>query len=197
MKTAVTGGIGSGKSHVCRLLREQGIEIYDCDSAAKILMRTSQEIKCKLKSLVGDDVYCGDGINKPVLTRFLLACEDNKRAVNAIVHPAVARDFEKSGMEWMECAILFESGFDHLVDRIVCITAPRQLRIDRIMRRDGITREKAEQWIDCQMPQEEMARRSHVVINNDGSPLPPQLAVLQVASDTSAEKVTKENIMNK
>lgn len=142
MKTAVTGGIGSGKSHVCWLLREQGIEIYDCDSAAKILMRTSQEIKCKLKSLVGDDVYCGDGINKPVLTRFLLAGEDNKRAVNAIVHPAVARDFEKSGMEWMECAILFESGFDHLVDRIVCITAPRQLRIERIMRRDGITRER-------------------------------------------------------
>lgn len=176
MKTAITGGIGSGKSHVCQLLKQQGIEIYDCDSAAKRLMRTSDTLKEQLKRLVGDEVYIDGNLNKPMLAQFLLAGEENKRALNAIVHPAVARDFEASGMEWMECAILFESGFDHLVDRIICVSAPRELRIARIMKRDGITRDKAEEWIECQMNQEEVAKRSHIIINNDGSPLSPQLA---------------------
>ena len=178
MKTAITGGIGSGKSYVCRLLKEQGIEIYDCDSAAKRLMRTSERLKEQLKALVGDNVYIDGRLNKPVLAQFLLASEKNQKAVNAIVHPAVADDFIASGMQWMECAILFESGFDRLVDRVVCVTAPHETRLRRIMQRDGITREKAEEWINCQMPQEETARRSDIVICNDGSPLMPQIATL-------------------
>ncbi|RRD02687.1 dephospho-CoA kinase [Prevotella sp. OH937_COT-195] len=185
MKTAVTGGIGSGKSYVCRLLREQGMEIYDCDNAAKRLMRTSEEIKEKLKRLVGNEVYNNGELNKPILAQFLLAGEENKKAVNAIVHPAVARDFEESGIEWMECAILFESGFDRLVDRIICVTAPRELRMERIMARDGITRRKAEQWIGCQMSQEEIARRSHIIVNNDGSPLLPQLVGMRFVPSTN------------
>ena len=117
MKTAITGGIGSGKSYVCQLLKERGIDIYDCDSAAKRLMRTSEQLKARLRALVGDDVYIDGRLNKPLLAQFLLASDNNKQAVNAIVHPAVADDFIASGMEWMECAILYESGFDRLVDR--------------------------------------------------------------------------------
>ena len=164
MKTAITGGIGSGKSYVCQMLKEQGIEIYDCDSAAKRLMRTSKRLKEQLKALVGSNVYIGGRLNKPVLAQFLLASDDNQKAVNAIVHPAVADDFIASGMEWMECAILFESGFDRLVDRIVCVTAPHETR--------------PEEWINCQMPQEEVAQRSDIIICNDGSPLLPQLSSL-------------------
>lgn len=175
MKTAITGGIGSGKSYVCQLLKERGIDIYDCDSAAKRLMRTSEQLKARLRALVGDDVYIDGRLNKPLLAQFLLASDNNKQAVNAIVHPAVADDFIASGMEWIECAILYESGFYRLVDRVVCVTAPRDIRLQRIMNRDGITREKAEEWIDCQMPQEEVARRSDIVIVNDGTPLLPQL----------------------
>ncbi|MDD7317495.1 MAG: dephospho-CoA kinase [Prevotella sp.] len=183
MKTAITGGIGSGKSYVCQILRQQGIDIYDCDSAAKRLMRTSDELKEQLKRLVGDSVYIDGQLNKPFLVQFLLAGEENKRAVNGIVHPAVARDFEASGKEWMECAILFESGFYHLVDRIICVSAPRELRISRIMERDGITRSKAEEWIGIQMSQEEVEKRSHIVINNDGSPLSPQLEKITVKAE--------------
>ncbi|MBO4785901.1 MAG: dephospho-CoA kinase, partial [Prevotella sp.] len=105
MKTAITGGIGSGKSYVCQLLKERGIDIYDCDSAAKRLMRTSEQLKARLRALVGDDVYIDGRLNKPLLAQFLLASDNNKQAVNAIVHPAVADDFIASGMEWMECAI--------------------------------------------------------------------------------------------
>ena len=140
MKIAITGGIGSGKSYVCRQLAERGIRVYDCDAAAKRLMRTSPELQKQLKLLVGEDVYEDGQLVKPVMARFLLASEENQKAVNGIVHPAVADDFRASGYKWMECAILFESGFDHLVDRVICVTAPEEVRIQRVMDRDGLSR---------------------------------------------------------
>ena len=75
----------------------------------------------------------------------------------------------------MECAILFESGFDRLVDRVIVVTAPQELRLERIMQRDGITREKALEWMGRQWPQEQVVARSHFEIINDGRPLEPQI----------------------
>jgi dephospho-CoA kinase len=94
--------------------------------------------------------------------------EDNTQKVNAIVHPAVGLDFVLSGLSWMECAILFESGFDRYVDRVVCVTAPEEVRLARVMRRDGITREAASAWMKKQMPQHEVLARSDYEIVNDG-----------------------------
>lgn len=171
MLTAITGGIGSGKSYVCRMLESRGISVYDCDAAAKRLMRTSEKLQQELRQLVGQDVYTSDGqLQKRVLADFLLTSEANKQALNDVIHPAVAEDFLSSGMTWLESAILFESGFDRRVsfDRVVCVSAPRDVRIQRIMRRDNITAEKAAEWIDTQMAQEEVERRSHFVIVNDG-----------------------------
>lgn len=169
--TAITGGIGSGKSYVCQLLADRGIQVYDCDAAAKRLMGTNDLLRLQLTQLVGQDAYINKVLQKAVLAKFLLASETNKQAVNAVVHPAVAYDFMQSGQQWLESAILFDSGFDRRVpfDRIVCITAPTDVRVMRIMKRDNISHEKAKQWIDCQMSQDEMVRRSHFVINNDGS----------------------------
>ncbi len=168
---AVTGGIGSGKSYVCRLLETCGIEVYDCDAGAKRLMHNDAELKQALVRLVGEDVYDGEGIlQKKVLAGFLLESEENKQAVNDIVHPAVARDFERSGMDWLESAILFDSGFVHRThfDKIICVTAPLEVRISRIMNRDGISRAKALEWIHAQLPQEEVLARSDFGIVNDG-----------------------------
>lgn len=167
-RIAITGGIGSGKSFVCRMLAERGIEIYDCDAAAKRLMRTSRELRTKLTGLVGSNVYDGERLNKPVMAQFLLSSDENQRAVNAIVHPAVGEDFLRSGMKWMECAILFESGFDKLVDYKICVVAPLEIRLQRIMQRDGLTRQKAMEWISKQMPQEEVSSKCDFVIVNDG-----------------------------
>ena len=172
MKIAITGGIGSGKSYVCRLLERRGVSVYDCDAAAKRLMRSSAELQDGLRRLVGDSVYSADGrLQKRVLAGFLLASGANKQAVNDVVHPAVAADFMASGMEWLESAILFDSGFDRRVrfDRVVCVTAPRATRISRIVARDGITPERAAEWIDAQMPQDEVVRRSDFRIVNDGT----------------------------
>ena len=171
MLTAITGGIGSGKSYVCHILESRGISVYDCDAAAKRLMRTSEKLQQELRQLVGQDVYTSDGqLQKRVLAEFLLTSEANKQALNDVIHPAVAEDFLSSGMTWLESAILFESGFDRRVsfDRIVCVSAPCDVRIQRIMRRDNITAEKAAEWIETQMAQEEVERRSHFVIINDG-----------------------------
>ena len=169
MKTAITGGIGSGKSYVCHLLEQRGIVIYDCDKAAKRLMRTSDTICRQLTSLIGSDAYDAIGRpNKAVITRFLMAAPENALAINDIVHPAVADDFVQSQIQWMECAILYESGFDCLVDRVIAVTAPEEVRIERIMKRDGISRQKAMEWMAQQWTQEELVKRADAVILNDG-----------------------------
>lgn len=170
MKIAITGGIGSGKSYVCRLLEKRGIHVYDCDEAAGRLMREDASLRCGLTWLVGSDAYSGSDLQKAVLARFLLSSEQNKQAVNNVVHPAVARDFMRSGKAWLESAILFESGFDKRIsfDYVVCVSAPLDIRIDRVMRRDHITQAEAMKWISRQMSQEEMMQRSDFVIENDG-----------------------------
>ena len=168
VKVAVTGGIGSGKSYVCRVIERRGIHVYDCDSAAKRIMASSDEIKVALCRVVGDDVLSEGRIDKAVLASYLLKSEKNAQQINRIVHPAVAEDFISSGYSWMECAILFSSGFDKLVDKVVCVTAPLEVRVDRIVRRDNISRDNALEWIGRQMPQEKVKTLSDYEIVNDG-----------------------------
>ena len=162
MKTGITGGIGSGKSYVCNRLQTRGIQVYDCDSAAKRLIRTSPDIRRQLTALIGS-------LDKAAMAQFLLSSEENARAVDAIVHPAVFRDYRESGIEWMESAIMYESGIYQLVDRVIVVTAPLEVRIRRVMQRDGITREKVLEWMARQWPQEEIVRRADLEIVNDGT----------------------------
>lgn len=167
---AITGGIGSGKSYVCRYLQQMGIEVFDCDASAKRLMATSTVLQTSLQSLVGEDVYVDGVLQKAVLAKFLLQSDTNKRALNDVIHPAVAADFRHSGMSWLESAIYFDSGFCKRVpaDYVVCVTAPLDLRLQRVMQRDKISEEKALVWINRQLSQEENMRRSHFIIVNDG-----------------------------
>jgi dephospho-CoA kinase len=179
MKIGITGGIGSGKSYVCQLLEQQGYTVYDCDSAAKRLIRTSPFIRRRLTALIGPETYfeeSGDRsqesleyiLNKKAVAEFLLKSEDNARAIDRIVHPAVFRDFIESGLEWMESAIIYESGIHRLVDRVIVVTAPEELRIQRVMARDEISREKVLEWMSRQLPQEEVRQRADFEIVNDG-----------------------------
>lgn len=161
MKVGIAGGIGSGKSYVARRLAQRGIKVYDCDAAAKRLMR-SEAIQQQLQALIG----CKP--DKQALTQFLLASQENASAINAIVHPAVFADFEESGYEWLESGIMYESGANRYVDRVIAVTAPEEVRIERIMRRDGIDREKALQWIARQWPQERVRQLADFEIVNDG-----------------------------
>jgi len=169
MKIGIAGGIGSGKSYVCRLLQRRGITVYDCDSAAKRLIRTSPDIRRRLTALIGPDTYTAEGqLNKAAVAQFLLASEANAQAIDAIVHPAVFRDFEESGLEWLESAIMYESGIYRLMDRVIVVTAPLEVRIRRVMDRDHITRKKVLEWMTRQLPQEEVVSRADFEIVNDG-----------------------------
>ena len=161
MKIGITGGIGSGKSYVCKRLQKHGITVYDCDAAAKRLIRTSPELQQQIINLVGS-------LDKAAMSRYLLASEANQQAMNDLIHPAVFHDFEESGMQWMESAILFESGANKLVDKAVVVTAPQEIRIQRVMQRDGINREKVLEWMNRQWPQDEVKAHADYEIVNDG-----------------------------
>ena len=172
MKIGIAGGIGSGKSYVCQRIRQQGFEVYDCDDAAKRLIRTSLEIRQQLTALIGPEVYTdveGESVlNKAVVAKFLLTSESNAQAIDRIVHPAVFKDFIESGLQWMESALMFESGIYKLVDKVVAVVAPKEIRIRRVMERDHISREKVLEWMNRQMDQKEIIHKSDYVIFNDG-----------------------------
>ena len=192
MKVAITGGIGSGKSYVCKLLQQRGINIYDCDQAAKRLIRTSPDIRRQLTMLIGPEAYLGeDGqggwiLNKAVVAQFLLGSEANAHAIDDIVHPAVFHDFETSGMQWLESAILYESGMDKLVNRVIVVTAPQKVRIQRVMQRDGISREKVLEWMSRQWSQDKIRQRADYEIINDGqADLNEQIEQLLTSLDIS------------
>lgn len=165
----ITGGIGSGKSFVCKVLKEQGIDIYDCDTEARRLINTSPIIHQQLTDLIGPETYIDGHYNTAYVTRFLLASEENKQAINAIVHPAVMRDFYDSGKQWMECAIIYEAHLEQWVDKVIAVTAPDSVRVKRIMQRDSISEERATQWVNGQSDQAEVARRADFIIVNDGA----------------------------
>lgn len=171
MRVVLTGGIGSGKSFVGRMLRAKGIDVYDCDAAAKRLMATSEALQRQLCRLIGENVVEQGVLRKDVIAAFLLSGDANRQRLNDVVHPAVAEDFMASGMSWLESAIFFDSGFDRRVhvDRVVGVTSPLDVRVRRIMRRDGVTAEVAARWIDAQMAQEELAARCDYVLHNDDS----------------------------
>ena len=161
MKVGIAGGIGSGKSYVARRLALRGIRVYDCDSAAKRIMR-SEAIQQQLQALIGSKP------DKQALTQYLLQSDDHARAINAIVHPAVFADFEQSGLEWLESGIMYESGANRYVDRVVVVTAPEEVRLQRIIQRDAISREQALQWLSRQWPQERVRQLADFEIVNDG-----------------------------
>lgn len=183
---AITGGIGSGKSYVSSLLQERGIPIYNADDEAKRLMLVDEDIRTGLTNLLGKDVYIDGVLNKPLLASYLFADAGNAARINAIVHPRVKADFRcwleaRRDLEivGLECAILFEAGFEDTVDVVVMVYAPEALRIERAMRRDHATEQQIRARIAAQMNDEEKCRRADYVVFNDGSiPLERQLTDL-------------------
>ncbi len=170
----ITGGIGTGKSYVCEMLRRKGVDVYDCDFHAKRLMGENEDVIDGLKKLIGDNAYIGNKPNKPVIAQFLLDNANNTNAINSVVHPVVAKDFLQSNFTWLESAIYFEADFGRQIitdfaPYVICVSAPLEIRIARIMHRDNISRDKALEWIEMQMPDEEKIERSDFVIINDGN----------------------------
>lgn len=174
MKIGITGGIGSGKSYVCNLLKQWGLPVYNCDDEAKRLMTESPIIRHQLTALIGENAYRNNELNKPIIAEYLFANAENAEKVNGIVHPVVKQDFENWTKEQttpiviQECALLFESGFSDTVDVTVEIYAPKEIRLERAMKRDNATRQQVEARMASQMDEEEKRAQANYCIINDG-----------------------------
>ncbi len=175
-RIALTGGIGSGKSYVCRQLERLGYPVFYCDEEARRIVRTDPVVHDALVQLVGSRVYTPDGeLCKPVLRDYLCGGQTNASQVDAIVHPRVGEAFgqwavrQSSARVFMECALLFEAGFNRYVDATILVSAPLEMRIARVMSRDGISRSKVLEWMALQMPEAEKARRADYIVLNDGT----------------------------
>ena len=184
IRIGLTGGIGSGKSVVSRLLEVMGIPVYISDIETRRLMVSDESIRRGLTLLLGENVYIGENLNKPLLASYLFGSAEHAAQVNAIVHPRVKDDFRLSARSicpWVgiESAILLEAGFRGEVDKVVMVYAPLEVRIQRAVSRDASSRELIEQRIRRQMDDEEKRRMADYVIVNDGnSPLIPQVLAL-------------------
>lgn len=142
---AVTGGIGSGKSVVCNVLRTLGYPVYDCDSQAKLLMDSDPEIKRRIAIEISPDAIDGDGnIDRRALAATVFTDGDKLKTLNSIVHSAVRSDLrawhaKQSGLCFVETAILYQSGLDREVEAVWEVATPIDLRITRVQKRSGLT----------------------------------------------------------
>lgn len=186
IKIGITGGIGSGKSVVSRLLEIMGVPVYISDSEAKRLTQTDRTIREGLTGLLGEEVYADGVLNKPLLASYLFGSPEHARQVNGIIHPRVKEDFRiwarrhaDSRIVGIESAILIEAGFASEVDKIVLVYAPEEVRIRRAVARDASSREAIQRRIASQMSDEKKREQADFVIVNDGeTPLIPQVLQL-------------------
>lgn len=175
IRVGLTGGIGSGKTTVSAVFEKLGIAVYNSDFRARGVM-SNQVIVSAIRDCFGD-VYRQGVLDRKRLGEIVFADSEKLRLLNSIVHPAVAEDF----MEWseqqsspyviIESAILFESGFNCLTDKIIVVDAPLEIRIARVLSRDALTRKEAEQRIKAQMGDTERLQGADYVIVADGERL--------------------------
>lgn len=182
-RVAITGGIGSGKSTLCRLLEAQGVPVFYCDQEAKRIMAADVQLQAEIAALAG-------GTDRDTLRRYISQGAEYAARIDRLVWPRVAAAWEQfccahaaqqpttegivmeplAGSIVMECALLFESGFDRLVDTTILITAPAALRQQRVAQRDGITPQQVADIISLQLPDADKAQRATHVLSNDGTP---------------------------
>lgn len=185
LKVGVTGGIGAGKSVVCRVFHTLGIPVFNADDTAKQLMETNPALVTAIQSLFGSNIYMDGRLDRKKLASIVFEQPALLQQLNALVHPATIA----FGNQWMatqtspyvikEAAIFFESGSYKEMDVMIGVSAPENIRINRAMQREGMTREKVMQRIASQMDDtEKMSRCDYVIINDGTTAIIPQ--VLQV-----------------
>lgn len=182
IKIGITGRIGSGKSVVAQLMSVHGIPVYIADDESKKLTNTSPVIRERLIHLFGPDIYTPEGLNKPALAKVIFGNKDLLLQVNQIIHPEVNKHFltwsehqQQHGCA-IESAILFESGFNKIVDVSLMVYAPLEIRIQRALQRDHSTEEALRKRIESQVSDEEKKLWADYIITNDGKqPLLPQV----------------------
>lgn len=180
IQIGITGGIGSGKSLVCKIFAVLGVPAYDADSRAKNLMTTDGILIHQIKKEFGSLSYDEKGVlNREFLSATVFANQDKLKQLNTLVHPRVAVDYEKWVNEYAEnkyvlkeAALLFESDSYQMLDKIILVTAPKEIRIERVLARDPHrTKEDVEKIIQNQLSEEEKEAKANFIIRNSESEL--------------------------
>ena len=189
MIIGLTGGIGSGKSTIAQGLRQMGYAVYDTDSEAKRLIVEDENVRTQMVQLFGNEVYANGVYQTALVAQRVFTDRSLLAQLNAIVHPAVRADilrwatmqdspsFRKGlgvGLCFVECAILYQAGFDTLCDKVVAVTAPEEVRLARVLARDHSTIDKVRARMRAQEAERDI-ERADIVINNDGQTLIPTL----------------------
>lgn len=181
---AITGGIGCGKSIVSLILKEMGYEVYDCDWKAKYLMDNSPTIKDCLKSTFGNDIIIDGTINRVKLANIVFNNKEKLVKLNNIVHSSVKEDLISWKLEnshnkllFVETAILYQSGLDSIVDEVWEVNAPLEIRIERVMKRNNISRQDVLSRIESQK-YEILAQADYIITNDDKVAILPQLVTI-------------------
>ncbi|MDF2517389.1 MAG: dephospho-CoA kinase [Sphingobacterium sp.] len=182
LKIGITGGIGSGKTFICRLFEALGIPVYNADEEAKKLMNTDVRIKEKLIAQFGAATYKDGLLDRAFLANMVFSDKDKLELLNSIVHPIViqeAKDWaerQTTRYSLKEAALLFESGSYKELDYTILVTAPMDIRIQRVIERDDATEQQVRERINKQLSDEEKLQLADFVIVNDGiTPLLPQV----------------------
>lgn len=180
----ITGGIGSGKSTVCKIFKILGIPVYESDDRAKWLLANDPELKAKISSAFGPESYLADGtVNRAFLAEKVFSDPEKVKMINSFVHPAVRKDFrtwaelQKNPYVLKEAALIFETGANKELDKVINVSSPLKIRIARVLMRDP-HRDEAQinQIIDQQMPDDEKNGKADFVIkNSDNKLLIPQV----------------------
>lgn len=191
LQIGITGGIGSGKSLVCKIFQQLGVPVYDADRHAKALMTTDGILISQIKKEFGDLSYHPDGnLNRAWLASHVFSDEGKLEKLNSLVHPRVAADYDK----WVthhahepyvikEAALLFESGSFRLLDKIVVVSAPEGTRQKRVLKRDPHRNvEQFREIVEKQLPEEEKLKRAdYLIVNDDTTMVIPQVLKLHEA----------------
>ena len=169
----ITGGIGSGKSTLADLFRTEGYLVYDSDKEARRLQNENPIIKQKIQTIFGD-VYTNEGLNRSALAKIVFANPDLLTQLNNIVHPVVRKDFRlwisdnlSQKLLFVESAILFENGFNKLIDKVIVITASESVRIKRVIKRDKVSEKQVRDRMANQISEEEKISKADFVIHSD------------------------------
>ncbi|MHC1704892.1 MAG: dephospho-CoA kinase [Tenuifilaceae bacterium] len=175
LKVGVTGGIGSGKTLVCSIISSMGYPVFNADYEARQIVDNDLKVISSIKMLFGDDIYVDGFLDRKRVASIVFTDKFLLEKLNSIIHPAVIEHFnnwvffyDKKPMVIKEAAILFESGADKGLDKIIAVSAPLEVRVNRVRERDGIDTETILKRVSNQFPQDEILRRSDFVIENDG-----------------------------
>jgi dephospho-CoA kinase len=174
----ITGGIGSGKTTVCRIFESMGIPVYYADDWAKWLIMHDHTLKQGMVVLFGPDVYGPDGsYNRQLVSKIVFSNPEKRLAINALVHPAVLRHGEHwhaenaaKGVPYTlkEAALMIESGSYKALDALIVVTAPEDIRIARVAVRDGLPEEQVWARISAQLSESELLAYADFWVQNDG-----------------------------